>query len=85
MWLKVVVSLKKYLFVLISRKILKYIRTNVKEAIIVGPVYNYTESGVQLIIKHPHLDLNDLYKKLSDKYQDNNLFVIIDCFPRSIL
>ena len=63
----------------------KFIKSNVRESIIIGPVYNYTESGVQLIIKHPHLDLNELYTKIYDKYQDSNLFVIIDAYPRSIL
>ena len=53
--------------------------------IVIGPVYNYTEAGAQLIIKHQYLDINKVYQTIYDMYQETALTVIIDCYPRSIL
>lgn len=53
--------------------------------IIIGPVYNYTEKGAQLIIKHRHLNLLSAYQDIYQSYQNSNLVVIIDMFPKTII
>ena len=69
-----------------SYDISRYLKNIYKnEIVILGPSYNYTEGGAQLIIKHPYLDIEKTYAELYEKYQETNLNVIIDCFPRSII
>lgn len=66
--------------------IMKYLKEKLGgNVIVIGPVYNYTEGGAQLIIKHQYIDINKVYQTIYDMYQETNLTVIIDCYPRSIL
>ena len=69
-----------------SYDIMRFLKEKLGDKVVViGPVYNYTESGVQIIIKHEYQDVLPIYKRIYEDYQDTSLTVIIDCYPRSIL
>lgn len=61
--------------------------TKYENTIVIGPSYNYTEKGVQLIIKTKSSQINDFYQKLYSESQQtkNNYTIIIDINPRSII
>lgn len=58
-----------------------------ENTIIIGPSYNYTEKGVQLIIKTKNEKISELYQKIYLESQETqkNYTIIIDINPRSII
>ena len=49
---------------------------------IIGPTYNRLHQAAQLIIKHQLNNIEDVYNKIYDKYQNSTIVVIIDRYPR---
>lgn len=49
---------------------------------IIGPTYNHLHQAAQLIIKHQLNNIEDVYNKIYDKYQNSTIVVIIDRYPR---
>lgn len=62
----------------------KFIRKN-SDVMIIGPTYNYTERAAQLIIKHQNKNINEIYQKIYEMYQEQDITLIIDKYPKSIL
>lgn len=51
---------------------------------IIGPTYNKTYQGVQLIVKHQNNHISDIYEKLYDLFKNSNVMLIFDKYPRYI-
>lgn len=52
------------------------------KAYIIGPTYNHLHQAAQLIIKHQLNNIEDIYNKIYDKYQNSTIVVIVDRYPR---
>ena len=57
------------------------------DTIVIGPTYNYTEKGAQLIIKTKNQNIDELYQEFYQESQECtiNYTIIIDKNPRSII
>ncbi len=55
-----------------------------KKVFIIGPTYNYSYQGVQIIIKHRLNDISKYYKKIYENYQTTTMTIIFDCYPKHI-
>ncbi len=66
---------------MIKRELYQTIRFNVQ---ILGPAYNKSEQCVQLIIKHQHKNINNVYLEIYQRYQNSKIMIIFDKYPRTI-
>lgn len=59
----------------------------ISNTIVIGPTYNYTEKGAQLVIKTKNQKIDELYQEFYQKSQESNsnYTIIIDKNPRSII
>lgn len=58
-----------------------------KDTIVIGPTYNYTEKGAQLIIKTKNQEIDQIYKNIYQESEEiaKDYFIIIDKNPKSIV
>lgn len=66
---------------IIKRHLYNTIKFNIQ---VLGPAYNKTERCVQLIIKHQHKNINNVYQQIYKLYQNSKTMIIFDKYPRSI-
>jgi len=54
-----------------------------KEIIVIGPSYNYKEQKVQMIVKHNMDNINNVYTRIYEMYQDTQNVIIFDRVSKS--
>ena len=62
----------------VADTIKKTIENVVKDAIVIGPSYNFKEAKVQLIIKHTFDKMSNVYKHIYEMYQNGTSLVIFE-------
>ncbi|MBQ8292450.1 MAG: hypothetical protein IJX78_01430 [Bacilli bacterium] len=66
---------------IIKKHLYNTVRHNIQ---ILGPAYNKQERCVQLLVKHQHKNINNVYQQIYKLYQNSKTMIIFDKYPRNI-